>query len=430
MILRGGIVAALDPPRVERVDLRVDGGRIVERASAIAPLPGEDVLDVAGGLVLPGLVNAHTHLYSALARGMPAPAVPPRTFVEVLERVWWRLDRALDLESVYLSGLSGAIDAARSGTTVLFDHHSSPSAITGSLAVLRRAIEEVGLRSVLCYETTDRNGPGGRDAGLAENAAFAAAAGSETTRAMIGAHASFTLGEDGLSAVARLSRETGAGVHVHVAEDRADVEDCRARYGESPAERLARHGLRGPRALWAHCVHLHPDDARAASAAGAWIAHNPRSNMNNAVGYPAFGLGGRTALGTDGIDEDLLAETRAAFLKMRDGGRADAFEAALALLVGGHRLAAEVFGLPFGALQPGGPADLVVFDYHPPTELHADNLAGHLLFGLDRSHVASVLVAGRVVLRDRRLPRIDERAVAARARKAATDLWGRMRALP
>jgi len=430
MILRGGIVATLDPPRVERADLRVDGGRIVERAEALAPLPGEDVLEVAGGLVLPGLVNAHTHLYSALARGMPAPSSPPRTFVEVLERVWWRLDRALDEESVYLSGLVGAIDAARSGTTVLFDHHSSPSAITGSLATLRRAIEEVGLRSVLCYETTDRNGPEGRERGLAENAAFAAAAGSETTRAMIGAHASFTLGEDGLAAVARLSRETGAGVHVHVAEDRADVEDCRARHGESLPERLARHGLRGPRALWAHCVHLSPDDARAASAAGAWIAHNPRSNMNNAVGYAGFGLGGRTALGTDGIDEDLLAEARAAFLKMRDGGRGDAFEAALALLVGGHRLAAEAFGLPFGALQPGGPADLVVFDYHPPTELHADNLAGHLLFGLDRSHVAAVLVAGRVVLRDRRLTGVDERAVAARARKAAAQLWGRMQALP
>jgi cytosine/adenosine deaminase-related metal-dependent hydrolase len=203
VILRGGVVATLDPPRVERADLRVDGGRIVERASGIAPLPGEDVLEVAGGLVLPGLVNAHTHLYSALARGMPAPAVAPRNFVEVLERVWWRLDRALDLESVYLSGLWGAIDAARSGTTVLFDHHSSPSAISGSLAVLRRAIEEVGLRSVLCYETTDRNGPAGREAGLAENAAFAAAAGSETTRAMIGAHASFTLGEEALAAVAR-----------------------------------------------------------------------------------------------------------------------------------------------------------------------------------------------------------------------------------
>ena len=430
MILRGGIVATLDPPRVERADLRVEGGRIVERAPAVAPLPGEDVLEVAGGLVLPGLVNAHTHLYSALARGMPAPAPPPRTFVEVLERVWWRLDRVLDEESIYLSGLCGAIDAARSGTTVLFDHHSSPSAIAGSLGILRRAIEEVGLRSVLCYETTDRNGSDGRDRGLAENATFAAAAGSDVTRAMIGAHASFTLGEDSLAAVVRLSHETGAGVHVHVAEDRADVEDCRARYAESLPERLSRHGLRGPRALWAHCVHLQADEAREASAAGAWIAHNPRSNMNNAVGYAGFGLGGRTALGTDGIDEDLLAEARAAFLKMREGGRADAFGAAVALLAGGHRLAAEVFGLPFGALQVGGPADLVVFDYHPPTEMHADNLAGHLLFGLDRSHVASVLVAGRVVLRDRRLTGVDERAVLARARKAATELWGRMQALP
>lgn len=430
MIVRGGVVATLDPPRVERADLRVDGGRLVERAPQIAPLPGEEVLEAAGGLVLPGLVNAHTHLYSALARGMPAPAAPPRTFVEVLERVWWRLDRALDEESIRLSALVGAMDAARSGTTVLFDHHSSPSSIAGSLSIVRGAVEEVGLRSVLCYETTDRNGAEGREQGLAENAAFAAAAGSDTTRAMIGAHASFTLSEEALSAVASLARETGRGVHVHVAEDRADGEDCRARYGEPLSARLARHGLRGPRALWAHCVHLPAEDAREASAAGAWIAHNPRSNMNNAVGYASFGLGGRTALGTDGIDQDLLAEARTAFLKMRDGGRADAYEAAVGLLAGGHRLAAEVFGLPFGALHAGGPADLVVFEYHPPTELHADNLAGHLLFGLDRSHVSSVLVAGRAVVRDRRLTGVDERAVLARARTAARGLWARMQALP
>ena len=162
MLLKDAIVATLDPPRVERASLRIEGARIVERGPSLAPAAGEEVVDVAGTLVLPGLVNAHTHLYSALARGMPGPAEPPRRFVEILERVWWRLDRALDEESVRVSALVGAIEAARSGTTTLFDHHSSPSFIRGSLATLRRAVEEVGLRSVLCYETTDRNGLEGR----------------------------------------------------------------------------------------------------------------------------------------------------------------------------------------------------------------------------------------------------------------------------
>ncbi|HET9315150.1 MAG TPA: amidohydrolase family protein, partial [Vicinamibacteria bacterium] len=349
--------------------------------------------------------------------------------VEVLERVWWRLDRALDDESIYLSGLLGAMEAARSGTTLLVDHHSSPSFIRGSLGLLRRAIEDVGLRSVLCYEVTDRNGTEGRDEGLHENAAFAGEATGDLTRAMVGAHASFTLSEDSLARIAGLA-QAGSGVHIHVAEDRADVEDCLARYGETLPQRLARHGLRGPRSLWAHCVHLGPGDAAETAAAGGWIAHNPRSNMNNAVGYASCGQTGRVALGTDGMDQDVLAEMRAAFLKMRECNRGDAYSAAVALLAGGHRLAAALFGLPFGALAPGGPADLVVCDYDPPTELHADNLAGHLLFGLDRSHVSSVLVAGRFVLRDRRLAHVDERLVHERVRRAAGALWQRMQLLP
>ena len=210
MILRGGLLASLDPPRIERADLRIDQGRIVERGPSLPSIPGEAELDASGRLILPGLVNAHTHLYSAMARGMPGPAVPPRSFVEVLERVWWRLDRALDEESVYLSGLLGAIEAARSGTTLLVDHHSSPSFIRGSLAVLRRAIEDVGLRSVLCYEVTDRNGTAGRDQGLEENAAFVAEAG-DLTRGMVGAHASFTLSEDSLAAHRRARARAGPG---------------------------------------------------------------------------------------------------------------------------------------------------------------------------------------------------------------------------
>ena len=430
MILRGGLVASLDPPRVERADLRIDRGRIVERGTSLPSLPGDAELDVTNRLILPGLVNAHTHLYSALSRGMPGPATPTRTFLEVLERVWWRLDRALDDESVYLSGMLGAMEAARSGTTLLVDHHSSPSFIRGSLDLLRRAVEEVGLRSVLCYEVTDRNGTAGRDEGLQENAAFVQETASDLTRGLIGAHASFTLSEDSLARIGGLSDAAGVGVHVHVAEDRADVEDCRARYGETLPQRLARHGLRGPRALWAHCVHLSAQEVTEVAAAGGWIAHNPRSNMNNAVGYPTLGQEGRVALGTDGIDQDVLAESRAAFLKMREGNRADAYGAAVALLAGGHRLAAALFGLPFGTLAPGSPADLVVCDYDPPTELTADNLAGHLLFGIDRSHVSSVIVAGRFVLRERRLANVDERNVNERVRRAARALWQRMKLLP
>jgi putative selenium metabolism protein SsnA len=423
MLLKAATLVGLDPPQVEAADLRIEGERVAERGRGLS---GDEAVDLSGCLVLPGLVNAHTHLYSALARGMPWPSPPPRNFVEILEKVWWKLDRALDEEAVYESALAGAVDAARSGTTLLIDHHSSPAFIRGSLDVVRRAVEEVGLRSVLCYEVTDRNGPTGRDLGLAENAEFLAAPPSALTRAMTGGHASFTLSDDAMAGLAGLSVSTGASLHVHVAEDRADGEDCRARYGMSLLERFDRYHLLGSRALFAHCVHLSPDEVEVVHRKGGWIAHNPRSNMNNAVGYAPVAAFKRAALGTDGMDGDMLAEARAAYLQMREAGRGDAMEAVLGLLAGGHRLGAAVFGLPFGKLDAGGPADLVVLDYRAPTPLTTANLGGHLLFGIDRSHVRSVMVAGRWVVRDREVLGVDAGAAASRAQAVAARLWQRM----
>ena len=427
MLLQGATVATLDPPLVERADLRVEGDRIVERGPSLGARAGEEAVDLSGAVVLPGLVNGHTHLYSALARGMPGPRVPARNFLEVLERVWWRLDRALDAESVYLSGLVGAIEAALSGTTLLIDHHASPSFIRGSLDTLRRAIEEVGLRSALCYEVTDRNGTEGRDLGLAENEAFQSVQ-SPLTRGMIGGHASFTLSPESLDRLRDLGQRTGGAVHIHAAEDAIDLFDCQARYGIGLVQRLDAHGLLA-RTLLAHCVHLTEAEVAEAHAHGCWIAHNPRSNMNNAVGTASAVAIRRGALGTDGMDEDMFAEARTAYLKMREGGRADAMEVTLALLAGGHRLAAALFGLPFGKLDAGGPADLVVLDYHPPTPLTTENLGGHLLFGMDRSHVRSVMVAGRWVMRDRQVTGVEAPRLSRESAEVARALWQRMQAL-
>jgi putative selenium metabolism protein SsnA len=424
LTLRGGrVVTSLRPSVVEDADVSVADGRVVAVGQAGG---GGTAIDCTGCLIIPGNVCAHTHVYSALARGMPFALAPPTNFVEILQRVWWRLDRALDAESVHLSGLVGAIEAARSGTTLLIDHHSSPSFIRGSLGALQQVLEQVGLRSALCYEVTDRNGREGRDLGVEENVTFARERATGLTRGLVGAHASFTLSDESLGRLAHAVAETGSSLHIHVAEDRADGDDARARHGGTVADRLDRHGLLAARALLAHCVHLSADEVRLVHAKGCWIAHNPRSNMNNAVGYAPTPELRRAALGTDGIDEDMFAEARAAYLKMRDVGREDAVAATLQLIAGGHRLAAALFGLPFGKLDAGGPADLVVLDYRPPTVLHADNLGGHLLFGIDRSHVSSVMVAGRWILRDRRVETVDAGEAFARARDAARDLWVRM----
>jgi putative selenium metabolism protein SsnA len=425
MLLRGATLAAFDPPRVETADLRIEAERITARG-ALEPLRGEEVLDLSGALIVPGLVNAHTHLHRILARGMPAPRLAPRTFTDILEKVWWRFDRALDEETVYVSALAGAVESALSGVTLLIDHHSSPSWIRGSLRTVRRAIEEVGLRSVLCYEISDRNGAEARHYSLEENVEFQRQHQSTLTRGMVGGHASFTLSPETMDGIVWAVNETGSSLHVHVAEDPVDLDDCRRRYGVTLPERFVRYGLLMSRTILAHCVHLTAGEIEELHRHGAWVAHNARSNMNHAVGHAPTAAMRRVALGTDGLDQDLLAEARAAFLKMRDGGRGDAQTAALEMIAGGHRLAAVLFGLPFGKLDCGGPADLVVLDYPSPTPVFTENLAAHLVFGVDRSHVRHVMVAGRWVVRDGRVAGVDAAAVRARATGAAERLWYRM----
>ncbi len=426
LLLKNGIVVSWRPARVERTDLRIRGDAVVERGTGLSA-DGEEVLDLAGRVVIPGMVCAHTHLYSTLARGMPPPPTPPRDFRETLEQVWWRLDRALDAESVEASALAGALDAASCGTTTLFDHHSSPAAIEGSLDAVRKGIDAVGLRAALCYEVTDRGGPDEALAGLREHRRFRCDA---RFRLHVGAHASFTLRPASLSACAAAARDLATGVHIHVAEDRVDDVETRTRYGVGVVARLIEAGVARPRSILAHAVHLSPAEVRAATDAGCWFVHNPRSNQNNAVGYaPVPCLPARTALGTDGIGADMFAEARAAWLKLREERTGLGPDRVLDMIDAGQQLASEAFGRPIGTLGPGGAADLAVLDYDPPTPLSAASLAGHLLYGMEARHVSDVVVGGQFVVRDRRPVAVDPAAAAERTRRSAEALWARMQAL-
>lgn len=376
---------------------------------------------------MPGNVCAHTHLYSALARGMPGPPKTPRNFVEILEYVWWRLDRALDEESVRSSALVGALDAARCGTTSLVDHHASPNFIDGSLDVLADSIDDVGLRALLCYEVTDRGGSERSKAGVAENRRFLESNRRKNIRGVVGAHASFTLEDATLAQLANLADEQATGVHIHVAEDAADEEDSLRRCGKRVASRLADARILRSKSIAAHCVHLDPVEVDAVHGSGAWMVHNCRSNMNNSVGRaPVAEFLSRGALGTDGIDEDMFAESRTAFFRAREDSLDASAERYGDMLAAGGQLVSQYFDNPVGRLEPGTSADLMILDYDPPTPLTGENLAWHWMFALASENVESVMVEGEWVIRNREFVRVDEEKVRAEAKSQARLLWQRM----
>lgn len=427
-------MTSLDPPSVTRADVAVDeGGRVEAISTEPVHYARAQWVDCSGCLVIPGNVCAHHHLYSSLARGMPYRLEPPETFLQVLQRVWWRLDRALDPPSAWASAISGAADALLAGTTTIADHHASPNAIEGRLDAIAGALGDVGARMVLCYEVTDRDGPERAAAGLEESRRHLKEdVGWGLIRGMVGAHASFTLSDETLAACVDVARSLGVGIHVHVAEDEADERDSVARSGKRVVHRLADAGVLSEHALLAHCVHVDEHEIELIRESGAWVAHNARSNMNNRVGRaPVARLGDRVALGTDGIDGDMFAESKAAYWRAHEDDASISPAWVLQRLAAGARFAAQVFDEPLlGRIEPGAPADLAVLEYDSPTPVSADNIAGHWVFGLSARNVRDVVVGGDLVVRHRSLTRVSEADIRRRSREAAEDLWRRMDEIP
>ncbi len=424
MLLKNAIAVTLSPPAVGTTDLRIEQGIVAEKGKTLRPHRGEEVHDLRGNILMPGHVCAHTHLYSSLSRGMPPPRTAPRGFQEILRNVWWKLDRALEEETIYASALAGAAEAVRLGTTTLIDHHASPNAIPGSLDIIRRAMNEVGIRGVLCYETTDRGGVQRRDAGLRENEHFAAQTRHDPRfRGMIGAHASFTLSDATMERLAELTHVLGSGLHIHAAEDASDARGLRG----GIIRRLERFGLLAPNAILAHGVHLSGAECARVRSSGAWLVHNPRSNMNNAVGHaPVHLFGPQSALGTDGFPADMFEESKIGYLRSRESSHPVPFGRLPEMLSAGHSLARSIFGADFGSFRVGSQADFTILEYDPPTPLSAENVLGHFLFGMHARMATGVLVGGRWIMRDRELLTVDEELIARLARKAAERLWKKM----
>lgn len=455
-------------------------------AELTAKYPDEEMLDAQGKLVMPGLICAHTHFYGAFARGMAIPGEAPRNFPEILEKLWWRLDKALLWQDIRYSTLVCLVDAIRHGTTTLIDHHASPNAIDGSLDVIARAVEEAGVRACLCYEVTDRDGEEKAREGIRENERFirkvqgARDKGLGTrdkglgTRvadplslvpgplslvtATMGLHASLTLSDETLEEAVRVARELDVGFHIHVAEDMADQRDSLKKSGLRVVERLKEFGVLGPKTIAAHCVHVDAYEMEILRETGTRVVHNPRSNMNNAVGTAdvptMLKRGIDVGLGNDGFSNNMFTEMHAAYLvhKLNKGDPrvmgADqvmrmAFQnnAQIASLffglnleekkkcLGGHLPsppAGESPCTPLGELSVGAYADLILVDYHPTTPLTQGNFPWHIIFGVDGTGVDTTIVGGRVLMRNKKLLTLDEEEICAKSRELAGRLWRRL----
>jgi cytosine/adenosine deaminase-related metal-dependent hydrolase len=443
-------------------------------------------IDASGKVVMPGLINAHTHFYSTFARGLTRTR-PARDFVGVLKNLWWRLDSALTTEDCYYSALIALLDAIRHGTTTLIDHHASPGAVRGSLQAIEMAVRQTGLRACLCYELSDRDGARVARQGLEENVSFirrcrrgsrakvgravpsapwhipetsslgtsSRARGAlgtarpttgmshpqpstfdpqPTVSALFGLHAAFTLKDSTLEEAATLGRMLGTGFHVHVAEAQSDQDYSLRHHRKRVVERLSQFGILGPQSIAAHCVHVNRREMDLLAETGTAVVHNPQSNLNNAVGIAdvlaLVHRGVLVGLGTDAMTTNMLEELRVALWAqhIRAQDPSVGFSEVVTALFGNNpQIATRALGLPLGELRVGRVGDVVIVDYDPPTPLEAGNAFGHLVFGISQAAVDTTIVGGRVLMENKRLTLdLDEARINARSRELAKRLWKRL----
>ncbi len=386
----------------------------------------DKIIDGRGKTVIPGNVCSHHHYYSGLSRGMLISAGPQNDFIQVLKEWWWRLDRGLDEEACYYSSLICSIDAIASGTTTCIDHHASPAYIAGSLDTIANGMEEVGVRGATCYEVTDRNnGMKEVEAGVAENLRFAMASKSRSlVRGLIGGHAPFTIPDEGLAMMAEAVRESKAGVHIHVAEDKYDVVFSHHKYNMDIIDRLEKFGLLTDNALLVHGLWLSEAEIEKINAHNCFFAHNGRSNMNNNVGYcKNIQKVKNLVIGTDGCGGNMFEELKLAFFKHKDQGGSWWPSDYVAALNRGNQLVEKYFDGKFGKVEAGYKADLTICDYHSPTPLVQENAASHFVWGMSSNCVESVMVEGKLVMENHQFPGLDVERIYREAAKVAKRVW-------
>ena len=438
MLITNATIITWDTPNqiLEDQALYIENDRIREVGSSgelKSKYPESETLDARGQIIMPGSICAHTHFYGAFSRGMAIPGNAPKDFPEILEKLWWPLDKSLLEDDIKYSALLCLVDAIKHGTTMLVDHHASPNAIDGSLDIIAETVEQAGVRAALCYEVTDRDGKAKMKAGIDENLRFIKKEKGPLLAGTFGLHASLTLSDSTLD-LCRQSAPEGTGFHVHAAESDADEWDSLNKSGLRVIDRLHKHGILGSNSITAHCVHVDAREIELLAETGTWVTHQPRSNMNNAVGVaPVESMlraGVRVCLGNDGFSNAMWEEWKTAYLVHkawnRDPRRMNGYDVTQLAIYNNAALANVFFpDASLGKVAPGAHADLIFVDYHPPTPLTAGNLPWHILFGFQQSMVTTTIVGGKILMKDRELLTLDEVEIAARAKELALNVWKR-----
>ncbi len=397
--------------------------------------PQADVVDARGGLIMPAFINTHEHIYSTMARGISLRGYHPQGFLDILDGLWWNIDRHLTLEQIRQSARATYLDCIRNGVTTVFDHHASYGAISGSLFAIEAAAREMGIRTCLCYEVSDRDGPDKARAAIEENADFIRHAlhdDRDLIAGMMGMHASFTL-SDATMDLCAASKPDGVGYHIHVAEGIEDLHHCLKHHGKRIIDRLMDCDILGPQTLAAHCIYINRHEMDLLKDTDTMVVHNPESNMGNACGCPPtleiFHHGILTGLGTDGYTHDMLESYKVANVLHKHhlcDATAAWTEVPQMLFAGNAAIAGRYFKRPLGVLKPGAAADVIVLDYDPITPLDASNCNGHILFGLSGRCVVTTVCNGRLLMQDRVLVEIDAEKVIADVRAESAKLWQQM----
>lgn len=398
--------------------------------------PKAEFIDAKGGVIMPGFINMHNHIYSTFARGLSINNYYPKNFMDILEGQWWRIDRTLNLEDSYHSAKIAYLDSIKNGVTTVFDHHASYGAIEGSLTQLSNAANELGVRTCLCYEVSDRDGEAKMKAAVKENADFIKISGERSDdmqKAMMGMHAAFTLSDKSLEHCAAYTPE-GVGYHIHIAEDIADVYDSLAKYGKPIVNRLYDLGILGKQTMAGHCIHINPHEMELLRDTNTMVVTNPESNMGNAVGCPPtmrmlneYGI--LMGLGTDGYTNDITESYKVGNIihkhHLADPNTAWA-EIPQMLFNNNPQMANRYFEKKLGVLEADAAADVIVLDYKGPTPMTKDNYNSHILFGMNGGAVTDTIINGEIRMKNREVQGVDEEKIWHDAQVQAQSLWTRI----